>query len=80
MSKPIDKTDVMPIQEQDLVDTRIAARILGVSISTMVLMRQEKRGPSYYKIGPKTVRYSMEDLNKYVSHKQIDPDATRRPG
>ena len=80
MNLPIDETEATPIQEQDLVDTRIAGRILGLSTSTMVLMRQQKRGPNYYKIGPKTVRYSMEDLNKYVEHKHVDPHAPCRQG
>ena len=56
----------MHIEDEVLVDTREAARILSLSPNTLQLMRVEKRGPAYYKMGPKTVRYAMKDLTAYV--------------
>jgi len=61
MEKAIDN-----IGDMVLIDTQAAARILGLAPVTLQLMRVEKRGPAYYKIG-KAVRYAIEDLNAYAT-------------
>ena len=58
------------IENQHLVDTRTAAEMLGLAPSSLELMRAEKRGPAYYKVG-RSVRYAIEDLNAYVE--RVDP-------
>jgi len=60
--------DTPRIDELDLVDTRIAARILGLSSNTLVQYRYTQKGPPFYRIGPKTVRYAISDLNDYAVH------------
>jgi len=54
------------IEDLVLVDTRVAARILGLAPTTLNLMRVQKRGPAYYKLG-KTVRYSTADLTEFAT-------------
>jgi predicted DNA-binding transcriptional regulator AlpA len=51
--------------DQDLVDERTAARYLALSPHTLGDMRRKGRGPSFYKLGGKTIRYALSDLNDY---------------
>ena len=54
------------IDNQDLVDTVIAARILNVSPRTLYNYRRQGKGPAYYRIGDKTIKYSIKDLNTFA--------------
>lgn len=55
------------LESMKLVDTRTAANYLSISSHTLELMRVQKRGPAYYRVGPRLVRYAISDLNDYVS-------------
>jgi DNA-binding transcriptional MerR regulator len=48
-----------------LVDTREAARILGVSARTLERWRMEGQGPAFLKIGSYRVTYDIEDLDAF---------------
>lgn len=58
------------IEDKRLVDTRTAAEMLGLAQSSLELMRFEKRGPAYYRMG-RTIRYAIEDLDDYVE--RVEP-------
>lgn len=48
-----------------LVDTREAARILGVSARTLERWRMEGQGPAFMKIGTYRVTYDIEELETF---------------
>ena len=50
-----------------------AATYLGVSVKTLQRWRFKRRGPAYSKVGGKLVRYSLDDLNLFISQARIDP-------
>jgi len=43
-----------------------------VAYSTLAHMRQERRGPAYFKLG-KRILYKGEDLNRWLDSKRVDP-------
>ena len=55
------------------VDTRKAAKFLGVTESTLIQRRFRKLPPSYLKIG-KCVRYLPAVLIEYRERCQVKPD------
>ena len=48
-----------------MVNTREAARILGIRPRTLELWRSQSKGPTYAKIG-RAVRYGKGALQKYI--------------
>lgn len=48
-----------------LLSTREAAKLLGLSVSTLTKYRVRERGPSYIKIG-KRILYTAPDLEAWV--------------
>jgi len=58
--------------ELELVDTVAAARYLDLSTNTLNRMRSERRGPAFYKIGDKAIRYDMNDLRAYMERIPCD--------
>lgn len=50
-----------------LLTTKEAALYLRVSPYTLVKHRQAKLGPKFVKIGSRTVRYRVSDLNNYIN-------------
>ena len=50
-----------------------AAEYLGISKKTLQRWRFKRRGPAYSKVGGKLVRYSLDDLNLFISQARIDP-------
>ena len=50
-----------------LLKTKEAAAELGVSKATLESWRCHGGGPAYVKFGNKAVRYTHEDLSKFVS-------------
>ncbi|TAM99929.1 MAG: DNA-binding protein [Rhodanobacteraceae bacterium] len=53
----------------DYVDTREAARILGVSEKSMTNWRWRGEGPRYRRIGARLVRYHRADLAAFAAGK-----------
>jgi hypothetical protein len=48
------------------INTREAARLLGVKESLLVRWRYERKGPPYLKLGYSTVRYLPSELLKFL--------------
>ena len=56
---------VMPILQDQFLDTAQAAHYLGYSKSTLEWWRGEGIGPDHYKTG-RRVRYKKSDLDAYI--------------
>lgn len=56
---------VMPILQDQFLDTAQAAYELGYSKSSLETWRGEGTGPVYHKTG-RRVRYKLSDLNAYI--------------
>ena len=50
-----------------------AAEILCVAVQTLRNWRHQRKGPAYLKIS-RSVRYRVDDLEKYINSKRIDPE------
>jgi predicted DNA-binding transcriptional regulator AlpA len=51
--------------DRPFLDTGAAAAHLGIGRSTLEKMRIKGTGPRYYRLGPKMVRYAVEDLDAW---------------
>lgn len=49
-----------------LLTTKAAAKYLCVSPQTLEKWRTQKRGPHFFKLGNKAVRYQKSDLETFV--------------
>jgi predicted DNA-binding transcriptional regulator AlpA len=49
-----------------LLDTKEASQILGISPSLLKRWRQDGLGPRFVLLGPRLVRYSVEDIEAYT--------------
>ncbi len=49
-----------------MLDTKQAARYLGLGVSTLNRARCEGRGPEYAVLGARAIRYRQEDLDAYI--------------
>ena len=49
-----------------LLNTRQAARLLGVSPGTLTNWRWCGLGPQFIQVGPRAVRYALADLEEFV--------------
>jgi hypothetical protein len=56
-----------------LVDEKEAARIMGRGLQTLRNDRSMRRGIPYVKIG-KSVRYSVDDIRKYIEKHRVDTE------
>lgn len=50
----------------ELLNTKQAAQIVGLSPSTMAQLRHFGNGPPYYKVGGKFVRYDSGELSAWM--------------
>lgn len=57
---------------QKYLTAKEAATYLGVAYVTITSWRAKKKGPSYIKIGSKTL-YKKEDLEKYIQERTVNP-------
>ncbi len=48
-----------------------AAELLGCAVQTMRNWRHRRVGPTYIKMGKKSVRYDRDDLIRYMSRQKI---------
>ena len=61
--------------ESNMLTSEQAAKYLGINPGTLAVWRSVKRYEiPYYKVG-KSVRYRMEDLNKFLSAGRVDNSA-----
>jgi excisionase family DNA binding protein len=50
-----------------LIPTREAARKLGIGVSTLEKMRQQRRGSPFVRLGRSLVRYRLVDLEAWIA-------------
>jgi predicted DNA-binding transcriptional regulator AlpA len=51
-----------------------AAHYIGMKTQTLRNWRAMNRGPAYVKVG-RAVRYSLNDLDAYMTERRVQPDA-----
>jgi DNA-binding transcriptional MerR regulator len=59
--------------EPKYFNTREAARRFGISVRTLELWREKRRGPVYYRVGQR-VLYSADDLESYIISRAVRPN------
>ncbi len=52
-----------------------AAKILGASRQTLANWRLQRRGPKYFSVGTRFIRYKLADLEAWMAEHTIDPNA-----
>jgi excisionase family DNA binding protein len=60
-------------EDAALLTTAEVAELLKVSPRTLKQWRHEQRGPKYYVLGPRAVRYKRADLIRWQQRFRIDP-------
>ena len=56
-----------------LLPDTLAAQELGLQVQTLRNWRCLGLGPPYVRIGTRTIRYDMCDLEKFISGNRVDP-------
>ena len=51
----------------NLITTKDAASLLGVSVCTLEKWRKRGIGPSYLRLGPRSIRYSAEAIYSHAT-------------
>lgn len=60
-------TPALPtLQPGDLLDEREAAALLHAEVGTLRNWRAANKGPRYYKVGKRLVRYHRSDLAAFI--------------
>jgi excisionase family DNA binding protein len=57
-----------------LLTPKEAAEFLGVPEGTLAQWRSQRRGPSYFKLEGRLVRYRASDLENYLSRHTIETE------
>lgn len=63
------------IGKRILLSTQQAAEFLDKSPTTLSIWRCQRKGPAYYKIGGRAVRYDIDDLESWMLSTRFDPEA-----
>lgn len=56
----------------DLLTSNQAARLLGLSKSTLEHWRTVRKGPPFVRVGPRCIRYRRADLDAWLSGQLVD--------
>ncbi len=59
-----------------LVDTKSAARIIAMSIGWLNAARLKGTGPRFVRVGAKAVRYRVSDLEAWLAANTIEPKSS----
>lgn len=61
--------------DDDYVDTRVAAGLCGLAVNTVRLWRADGsgRGPRYFKVGGRAVRYRVGDIREWLTTQRREP-------
>lgn len=54
-------------QYAERISPKKAALYLGVSVRTLEEWRKKKIGPAFVKLGPKLIRYEVEELDRFLA-------------
>ena len=68
--KSLNKIEAARVMDQYVKEIE-AARLMKLSVQTLRNWRFQKRGPSYIKIGNRSVRYSMQDIVYFMESQKI---------
>jgi len=60
-------------EQNRTLTTPEAAEWLGLSTPTLARWRGQRVGPPYIKLGPKSVRYRISDLDSWQQAQVVDP-------
>ncbi len=58
-----------------LLTAEEAARVLGTSKQSLANWRFRRRGPKYFSMGKRFIRYKLADLEAWVQAHTVDPNA-----
>jgi predicted DNA-binding transcriptional regulator AlpA len=58
---------------QGLLTTKEAAALLGMKPSTLRDWRCSRIGPPFIVLSPRNVKYSREDLERYIAERRMEP-------
>ena len=61
------------VRDLELFTTDQVAKLLKISARTLKQWRSEQRGPKYYIIGHRFVRYKRSDLIRWQQRLRVDP-------
>lgn len=64
----------MPIVNTELLDTRQAAKMLGVATITLEKWRRERKHLPFIRVSPSCVRYKRIDLDQWMELNTVHPD------
>ena len=64
----------MAIAEIDLINERQLSELLGIAIQTARNWRSTGRGPAYVKLGGRSVRYRVVDVQDFIESGLVKPD------
>lgn len=60
--------------DKELISEKIAARMVGLSVSWFQKRRVYDDGPPFYKVGG-AVRYDVSELQQWMRHRRTDDQA-----
>lgn len=60
----------------NLLESRDAARLLGIAPSTLGAWRRQGRGPAFIRVGPRAVRYAVTDLVEFLRRGRVGRDSS----
>lgn len=63
------------IGKRILLTTAQAAELLDKSPTTLSIWRCRRYGPAYFKMGGRTIRYDLSDLESWMDGVRIDSEA-----
>ena len=57
----------------EFIKSSAAAEFLKTTTANLARMRYEKKGPIYYKLGGRAIRYTIRDLTSWIEEGRVDP-------
>lgn len=66
------------IDGNGMLSEREAAKLLGLTPSALRKWRQIHRGPHFFRLSARCVRYIRQDIESWIAEGQVQPEATAR--
>jgi len=63
-------------EDEGALNSKKAAKYVGVGKDVLRLWRSQGKGPSYFKAGAKLIRYRRADLDKWIEARLHAPRVT----
>ena len=58
---------------EEIFDQRQAAALLTLSPATLASWRSRGRGPAYFRLGSRAIRYRRSDLERFLERDRVEP-------